>query len=59
MKATYLEIAKNAKQIGLKIEDIIKLTGLSKEEIQEVNELFYDAKSSAKRLQEDEAKYLK
>lgn len=28
-----LEIAKNAKQLGLKIEDIIKLTELSKEEI--------------------------
>jgi hypothetical protein len=36
MKATYLEIAKNAKQIGLKIEDIIKLTGLSKEEIEKL-----------------------
>jgi predicted transposase/invertase (TIGR01784 family) len=31
-----LEIAKNAKQIGLKIEDIIKLTGLSKEEIEKL-----------------------
>jgi predicted transposase/invertase (TIGR01784 family) len=29
-----LKVAKNAKQMGLKIEDIIKLTGLSKEEIE-------------------------
>jgi hypothetical protein len=30
------EIAKNAKQIGLKTEDIIKLTGLTKEEIEKL-----------------------
>ena len=29
-----LKVAKNAKQMGLKIEDIIKLTGLSKDEIE-------------------------
>ena len=29
-----LEIAKNAKDLGLKIEDIIKLTGLSSQEIE-------------------------
>jgi predicted transposase/invertase (TIGR01784 family) len=29
-----LEIAKSAKQMGLKVEDIIKLTGLTKEEIE-------------------------
>ena len=32
---------------------------ISKDEIQEVNDLFYDAKSSAKLLQEDQDKYLK
>jgi RuvB-like protein 1 (pontin 52) len=32
---------------------------ISKEELEEVNELFFDAKSSAKLLQEEEAKYLK
>ncbi len=29
-----IEVAKSAKQMGLKIEDIIKLTGLSKDEIE-------------------------
>jgi RuvB-like protein 1 len=32
---------------------------ISKEEIAEVNELFFDAKSSAKLLQEEQDKYLK
>jgi RuvB-like protein 1 (pontin 52) len=32
---------------------------ISKEEIEEVNDLFFDAKSSAKLLQEEEDKYLK
>lgn len=32
---------------------------ISKDEIQEVNDLFYDAKSSAKLLQEDQDKYFK
>ena len=32
---------------------------ISKEEIEEVNDLFYDAKSSAKLLQQDQDKYLK
>lgn len=32
---------------------------ITKDEIDEVNELFYDAKSSAKLLQQDEDKYLK
>ena len=32
---------------------------IGKEEIQEVNDLFYDAKSSAKLLQQDQDKYLK
>jgi predicted transposase/invertase (TIGR01784 family) len=31
-----LEIAKNAKEIGLKIDDIVKLTGLTKEEIEKL-----------------------
>jgi predicted transposase/invertase (TIGR01784 family) len=31
-----LEVAKNAKQIGLKTEEIIKLTGLTKEEIEKL-----------------------
>jgi predicted transposase YdaD len=31
-----LEIAKSAKLMGLKIDDIIKLTGLSKEEIEKL-----------------------
>ena len=33
-KAKAIEVAKNAKQMNLKVEDIIKLTGLSKEEIE-------------------------
>lgn len=32
---------------------------ISAEEIEEVNDLFFDAKSSAKLLQQDEDKYLK
>ena len=32
---------------------------IGKEEIEEVNDLFYDAKSSAKLLQQDQDKYLK
>ncbi len=32
---------------------------ITKDEIDEVNDLFYDAKSSAKLLQQDEDKYLK
>ena len=32
---------------------------ITKEEIEEVSDLFYDAKSSAKLLQEDQDKYLK
>jgi RuvB-like protein 1 (pontin 52) len=32
---------------------------ISKEEIEEVNDLFFDAKSSAKLLQAEESKYLK
>jgi RuvB-like protein 1 len=32
---------------------------ISKDEITEVNELFFDAKSSAKLLQEEQDKYLK
>jgi RuvB-like protein 1 (pontin 52) len=32
---------------------------ITKEEINEVSELFFDAKSSAKLLQEDQDKYLK
>jgi predicted transposase/invertase (TIGR01784 family) len=31
-----LEVAKSAKQIGLKVEDIIKLTGLTKEDIEKL-----------------------
>lgn len=33
-KTKAIEVAKNAKQMNLKVEDIIKLTGLSKEEIE-------------------------
>jgi RuvB-like protein 1 (pontin 52) len=32
---------------------------ISREEIEEVNDLFFDAKSSAKLLQQEEDKYLK
>ena len=31
-----IETAKSAKQMGLKVEDIIKLTGLTKEEIEKL-----------------------
>ncbi|MFN8437821.1 MAG: Rpn family recombination-promoting nuclease/putative transposase [Cytophagales bacterium] len=31
-----LKVAKNAKQMGLKVEDIVKLTGLTKEEIEKL-----------------------
>ena len=34
-------------------------TQITKDEIKEINELFFDAKSSAKILQEQEVKYLK
>jgi RuvB-like protein 1 (pontin 52) len=32
---------------------------ITKEEIDEVNDLFYDAKTSAKMLQQDQDKYMK
>ena len=54
--------AENA-ELKLYLASIVRLLvqrgTLSREEIEEVNELFFDAKSSAKLLQEEEDKYLK
>ena len=36
-RAKQLEIAKNLINIGMKVEDIIKVTGLSKEEIEKIS----------------------